>query len=163
MAKVLGIDQSYNNSGYCLADDDTKAVLAFGTIRSDKTDNTYERALNVALAISRLVESHNPSSVNIEGLAFGIRGDATRDLAGLLFTIVNVLKLKHPLLPVREYAPTSLKKRATGSGKAQKTDMINALPEHIRNEFVKAGFKKTTGLADVTDAYWLSQMPAKAS
>lgn len=159
MAKVLGIDQSYNNSGYCLIDTDTKGIIKFGTIKSDKTQTTYQRALNTALEISKLVDELSPAAINVEGLAFGIRGDATRDLAGLLFTIVNVLKIKHPALPVREHAPTSLKKRATGSGKAQKTDMINALPEHVRNEFTKAGFKKTTGLADVTDAYWLSLMP----
>jgi hypothetical protein len=34
--------------------------------------------------------------------------------------------------------------------------MINALPEAVKDSFVSSGYKKTTGLTDLTDAYWLS-------
>jgi Holliday junction resolvasome RuvABC endonuclease subunit len=120
MTKVLGIDQSYNNSGYCLVDNDTSTIIVFGTIQSDKTESTYQRALSIAIKICGLINTHAPSSINIEGLAFGIQGNATRDLAGLLFTIVNVVKLKYPTLTIQEHAPTALKKRATGSGSITK-------------------------------------------
>lgn len=160
MKTILGIDQSYTSSGYCLINE-ASDVIAFGQIKSDKTLNTYDRALNTALSICQLIHIHTPSEINIEGLAFGIRGDATRDLAGLLFTIVNVIKMKHPSTSVTAYAPTSIKKDATGSGKADKTAMINALPEDFRRRILEAGFKKTTGLADIADAYFIARMSLK--
>ena len=52
--------------------------------------------------------------------------------------------------------PTTLKKFATGSGKADKNEMIAALPVDVREHFNAQGYKKTTGLTDVADAYWLS-------
>ena len=162
MRTILGIDQSYTSSGYCLIAD-TGAVLAFGQLKSDKTLDTYTRALNVALSICQLIELHTPSQVNIEGLAFGIRGDATRDLAGLLFTIINVIKLQHPSINVEIFAPTSIKKLATGSGKADKSAMINALPDDFRKSVLDKGFKKTTGLADIADSYWIANMALKQS
>lgn len=157
MSYTLGIDQSYTSSGYCLINE-AGDVINYGQIKSNKEQNTYDRALNMALSIVDLIDRHKPIAINIEGLAFGIRGDATRDLAGLLFTIINVVKMKHPTIPVTTYAPTSIKKRATGSGKAKKPEMIAALPEDVRNSIIEAGFKKTTGLADIADAYWIAQM-----
>jgi len=160
MKTILGIDQSYTSSGYCVINE-AGDLLHFGKIKSNKEQTTYQRALNTALTICELIDLHKPSEVNLEGLAFGIRGDATRDLAGLLFTIINVVALKHPAITVTTYAPTSVKKSATGTGKAKKNDMIAALPEVIRNEILAAGFKKTTGLGDLADAYFIAKMSLK--
>lgn len=150
----MGIDQSLNGTAVCIVDNNN--LLFFCVIRTDKTKTVFERTLHVALSISELYASHIPDSINIEGLAFAMRGDATRDLAGLLFTIVNVLSLKHPGVVPNLIPPTTLKKFATGSGKAKKENMIAALPDIDRQRFIDAKFKKTTGLADLADAYWLS-------
>lgn len=150
----MGVDQSLNGTAVCIIDGGN--LIDFCVIRSDKTKTVFERTLSVALRISELYASHTPDIIQIEGLAFAMRGDATRDLAGLLFTVINVLALQHPEAKHMLIPPTSLKKFATGSGKAKKEDMIASLPVDVKQRFMDAKYKKTTGLADLADAYWLA-------
>jgi Holliday junction resolvasome RuvABC endonuclease subunit len=155
MSNTLGIDQSYTSSGYCVKNNDG-SVLEFGTFKSAKALDVYDRASQVANFIVDKAVEHNVKCVNIEGLAFGIRGDATRDLAGLLFTIVTTLRRRTADVELNVIAPTSLKKFATGTGKSDKAAMIAAVPQTVLDRFTEAKYKKTTGLADLCDAYWLA-------
>lgn len=155
MQRTLGIDQSYTNSGYVVKDE-SGAVIDFGTFKSAKAMDVYDRAAAVAGFIVDKAVEHSVKCVNIEGLAFGIRGDATRDLAGLLFTIVTTLRRRTSDITLTVIAPTSLKKFATGSGKSDKAAMISSVPKDVLDRFTEAKYKKTTGLADLCDAYWLA-------
>lgn len=154
MARILGFDQSYTSSGYCVSVDSN--VTAFGTFKTNKELEVYKRAIETADFVVKLVQEHNVEEIHFEGLAFGIRGDATRDLAGLLFTIITTVIRQIPDTKYTIIAPTSLKKFATGTGKSDKKAMIENVPPEVMEQFVTAKFKKTTGLADITDAYWLS-------
>jgi Holliday junction resolvasome RuvABC endonuclease subunit len=58
---------------------------------------------------------------------------------------------------VEVVVPGTVKKFATGSGKATKEEMIDSLPKHVREYFDALGVKKTTGLADLTDAYFIAK------
>jgi Holliday junction resolvasome RuvABC endonuclease subunit len=51
--------------------------------------------------------------------------------------------------------PKTVKKIATGNGNASKDDMIEHLPKIVREEFAAIGYKKSTGLKDLADAYWI--------
>ena len=52
--------------------------------------------------------------------------------------------------------PNTVKKVATGKGKADKQELYEALPLKPQALFSeKMGLKKTTGLYDLTDAYWI--------
>lgn len=155
MSITLGIDQSYTSCGLCVVNEHG-AVLAFDRYKTNADSDTYARALEAALHICEFIAKHAPDRVQLEGLAFGIRGNATRDLAGLLFTIVNVIKLRHPAIKCTIVAPTSVKKRATGSGKSKKKEMIAALPQDVLQKFKEANYKTTTGLADLADSYWIA-------
>lgn len=156
--KTLGVDQSYTSTGWCLNHNDQ--MTHFGIIKS-KGNSTYERAADVANTLVALVKQHKVDLVNCENLAFGMRGDATRDLAGLLYVIVTSLQRECPTVKIGLIAPTSNKKRATGKGTASKRDMIDALPEAVLTQFKEKNFKVTTGLADLADSYWLSTDPQK--
>lgn len=136
--------------------DESGSVIEFGTFKSAKAMDVYDRASQVATFITDKAIEHNVKAVNIEGLAFGIRGDATRDLAGLLFTIITTIRRRAGQIPVSVIAPTSLKKFATGSGKSDKAAMIAAVPAGVMQSFIEAKYKKTTGLADLCDAYFLA-------
>jgi Holliday junction resolvasome RuvABC endonuclease subunit len=152
---ILSIDQSYTHCAWCVTNG--RDVIAFDVLHSDKQKTIYERALNLSLELGRVFLTYTPTEIRLEGLAFGMRGDATRDLAGLLFTIINVISHLHVFKNFRIISPKSVKKRA-GDGKFKKKDMIAALPDDIKKMFTDKNYKLTTGLSDLADAYWISQV-----
>lgn len=154
MLHIIGFDQSYTSSGFCVMSE-SNDVIDFGVYKSDKELDVYNRAISISDFIIELIKKYTPMQINLEGLAFGIRGDATRDLAGLLFVIVTTIRRNYPTIIIRIIAPTSLKKFATGSGKSDKKAMMAAVPAEIMQRFMDKKLKKSSGLTDVTDAYWL--------
>ena len=151
----MGVDQSYTSCAFVICNEDN-VMLHSGIIRTKKEVDVFERAIHISDCLTNLIKQYSVTRFHIEGLAFAMRGDATRDLAGLLFTIVTNTIVKHPMVERLIIPPTTLKKFATGSGKADKSEMIAALPIDVREHFNTQGYKKTTGLTDVADAYWLS-------
>ena len=155
---VLGVDQSYTSSGIVVMDkqSDNITVIHNSTFNTPKEMNIYERAWKISLHIVDLCKKYSVDCVAIEGLAFGMRGDATRDLAGLQFVIISKLMCECNT-PVEVVSPKALKKFATDNGKATKKDMIAALPDDVLVKFKGEGYKLTTGLADLADGYFLAK------
>ena len=155
----IGIDQSYTNTGFCVIDYNG-LVFDFGTIKTtDKDGDHFDRCKIISDQVIALAFKHIPTAIAIEGLAYGMRGDATRSLAGLQFVVITALR-EHAFNP-EIVAPLTLKKFATGTGKADKKEMIASLPTCVSGMFVSGGFKKTTGLADLADAYFLAMHAKK--
>jgi Holliday junction resolvasome RuvABC endonuclease subunit len=158
--KFLGIDQSYNSCGIILVDDNQPPgdETTFIAKRVALGEDIFEKSWELSQQIVHIVKQYKPEHIAIEGLAFGMRGSATRDLAGLQFSIINNLRYQSKYKgSIDIISPLTLKKFATGSGKAKKEDMVAALPEPIRTEFTDLGFKKTTGMGDLADAFWLAK------
>jgi Holliday junction resolvasome RuvABC endonuclease subunit len=152
--KVLAIDQSYTSTGIVLFEDG-----AFKNAELYKTDpekDVYERVWDLTLHIISLVLDHKPDVIALEGLAFSKFGNATRDLAGLQYTLVVTLRhtFKHKVVII---PPNTVKKNATGKGNAKKPEMYEVLPEGVKQYFKDMGAKKTKGLFDLTDAYWIGK------
>lgn len=160
---VIGIDQSYTSTGYTVID--KNSLLEFGTIKTRKSDDTdvFERAYKVTNQIIEIVNKYKPERIGIEGLAFAKFGNATRDLAGLQWVIVTRLRYELGFTNTKLVIvpPNQLKKTATDSGSASKDDMVKALPSDVYQRISDANYKKTTGLYDITDAYWIAQYALK--
>ena len=163
MSIYIGLDQSYSNTGYVIIDDNG-TTLKTGTINSPKTDgDIFARAKYIAMDIAMIVCEYKECINNIwhtpiiciEGLSFGGFGSATRDLAGLQFMIINTLR-DFAINDITVLPPTSLKKFALGKGKGSKEDMLAAVPSDIYDFLINTGYKKSKGLYDVVDAYWLA-------
>ena len=159
MEYYLGVDQSFTSSGFVVMDE-TGAVIEHGLVKTKKSDtlDIFDRALIIADAIVALVQKYNPKFFAIEGLAFGMTGSATRDLAGLQFVVNTNLRrvAKYAKEQMIIVTPRSLKTFATQSGKADKEAMYNALPEDFKKALIAGNYKKSTGLYDLADAYWLA-------
>lgn len=162
--RVLGIDQSYTSTGWTVFDNEN--VEDVGIISTSPEDgNSFVRARIIVDKLKDIVDKYNIDHIGIEGLAYGSIGDATRDLAGLQFLIVDSMRP----LPVDVTAPTAVKalalkgrpkvKTVIVDGKKKKNnkkkEMFEALPEITQNYFKNKGLKITKGLYDVTDSYWI--------
>ena len=150
---IFALDQSIACSAWCLFKD--KNLAEFGCIKTKKDDGSlFERVGHVTINLFDAAKCNWSNTLFCrEGLGFGgSNSNASRDLAYLVGAIETVFGEQF-----KEVAPTALKKFATGSGKADKQDMINALPEDIKQKFLDAGFKKTTGLSDLADAYFIGK------
>ena len=166
MGIFIGLDQSYTSTGYCVLSNKLylpNPMIDFGICKTTAADgDIYDRSIKVTNIIINLCKQYPTATVAIEGLSFGQRGAATRDLAGLQHVIITSLRTQLGINNIIIVAPKSIKKFATGSGgntkiKTTKNDMVNALPAFIRERFLEKGFKKSTGLFDLTDAYWISK------
>lgn len=151
---TVGIDQSYTSCGFVALDGDK--ILYAEAYGSDKSSDIFWRSWTQTLYTNELINKWQPKHIALEGLAFMRFGNATRDLAGLQFVLVTTLRYRRNQ-DVEVIAPLTLKKFATGSGKAKKDDMVDSLPQDVREYFEAQGFKKSKGLYDVTDAYWLAK------
>jgi hypothetical protein len=154
--KTLGIDQSYKSCAVVIMNDDE--CIDFEILKKDEDEDVFTNAYLLAYKIGKKVVEFTPDRVILEGLSFGNLGNMTRDLAGLQFCIVTYIR--HHLLylrPIDIVPPPTLKKFATGHGRAEKQDMIDKLPPTIAELFKAQGFKKTTGLSDLADAYHLAK------
>lgn len=156
---TIGIDQSFTKCAYVVLDDER--MVSFGVIVTYKSDDIFKRAWNVTQELMKVCLDWSVELASIEGLAFGMRGNATRDLAGLQFAIVCALRFINGIETVNIWSPTTVKKYATGSGKADKQMMIDSLPDAVRKSFEIAGFKPKKGLDDLADAYWIAKYKEK--
>lgn len=156
MGIVIGIDQSYTSTGVCVMNSD-KQVLELFTIKTPASvGDIFARANAIADQVAQLVSKYMPIGIGLEGLAFAMTGDATRDLAGLQHTIVNKLRYSHNYDKIVIPTPNTVKKIATGKGNSKKEALHEALPEEIRKRIEASNYRKTTGMYDVTDAYWIA-------
>lgn len=151
----IGIDQSYTSSGIVILDSN-QAIIHDERICSSTDDDIFARAWFVADSISATINKFKPKCVGIEGLAFSKFGNATRDLAGLQFTIIHRLRYTHSFAELVIVTPNELKKYATTKGNADKKEMFRCLPKDVSERF-EANYKKTKGLFDITDAYWIAR------
>ena len=150
----ISVDQSFTSTGFCIFND-TKMVTC-GVIKSTKTEDPFFRAHQISTELSKIANKYNARIVVLEGLAFAKLGNATRDLAGLQYTIIHQLRFIDGI-ELKIVTPNEVKRTATGRGNARKDEMVDALPANIRAEFDKLKAKKTTGLYDLSDAYWIGK------
>lgn len=154
MSVVLSIDQSFTNTAWCLFSDGK--LKKFGVIYTDKNEVIYERAKHVADKLVEVAKANDVDRVVIEQLSFGSVGSSTRNLAGLLFAIIILLVDNIPKLGysnIKLVSPKQAKKFFTGNGNAKKAEMLDKVPEKVRQAWERAGYKKTTGLYDLADSY----------
>jgi Holliday junction resolvasome RuvABC endonuclease subunit len=152
----MGLDQSFTSTGWYIEDTE-QGLFKYGIITSNKANNNYLRSMTVAEEVCNLVHKYKVTDITLEGLPFMSKSNITRDLAGLQFVIISyLLQIGFTVgLDITIIPPSQLKKFATGSGKATKQEMFEALPAEICNSVGKT--PKTQGRYDITDAYWLSQ------
>jgi Holliday junction resolvasome RuvABC endonuclease subunit len=124
-----------------------------------KTPSTQEVIIRIREIIARLSDiTTGHKAVVVESLPYGANSTSVRPLAALYYFIHNMcIDLS---VEFHEANVTAVKKFATGKGSAKKTDMIQAFmtaAPTLYADITKANIRKTTGLADLADAYFIGK------
>lgn len=160
MKVVLGIDQSLTSTGVVVIRHtvDKNEVLYHASLQTEPTGlsdyaDVLHRANSIADRIVNIVDMYKVTDIAIEGLSFGSKGNATRNLAMLFAIICNKLNITEPYT----VPPTTLKKFATGNGRADKKEVLESVKLHdvdLHSELSRLTIK--AGKYDLADAYFLA-------
>lgn len=163
--RILAVDQSYTSCGIVvleyLDNVDAYQIVHLERFVTDASLDMFARAWTVAQRVAGLAKHTAADYTALEGLAFAMTGNATRDLAGLQYVIVTALRYVEKL-NVMIIPPNTVKKMATGKGNAKKEPMYDALPQEVKDRLTEMNLRKTTGRYDLTDAYWIARSAIEA-
>ncbi|HZM83805.1 MAG TPA: hypothetical protein VFC19_49435 [Candidatus Limnocylindrales bacterium] len=141
---VLGIDLSLAATGLATADEDhNHSAWAFKT---KETGAARMRAIRAQV----LLNARDADLVVIEGPSYGSTGGGAHERAGLWWLVVE--RLDRDGVPVAIIPPATLKKFATGSGKADKDAVLLATARR---------FPSFSGDNNAADALWLAAAGAE--
>jgi len=119
---ILGIDASTHDTGWGVLDDDN--LIGYGSIVPPDTD-LPEKLLYVYDELKRVIVEYNPDIVACEDQYLGKNTNTVKTLSQLK-GVINLLCQQHGLF-IKYYYPTTIKKAATGDGKADKKMIIDAI------------------------------------
>lgn len=153
--RVLGCDQSMTSSGYVILNPDG-SVYRNGLIKTAASQPYHLRVARIADSMKWIMTKHHTDVFAMEKPVFGkIIGNSVSMLLGLFHYLKDYIGHETGAKVVALNL-TTVKKFATGSGRADKEAMFEALPGDVK-ELFNALYKKSTGLYDVTDAYWIAK------
>lgn len=119
--KILGIDHGAN-SGYALIKNDNcieiDSFMVTGKTQGDKFLNFYNKVNNIICRTK-------PNIIAMEKPMSFLNASTTRLLIGY-YTVIQLLATVHEIKVIEVY-PTSMKKKLTGSGKADKLEVCHSL------------------------------------
>lgn len=154
--RYIGIDLALRSTGLCFIDEDGK--ISVDTVQTFKTSSLIEDINSATTLVTQRVRGFNckgyKPQIVIESPSMASLGSATRTLARVYGAVLYSLST-HGYKDILEVAPTTLKKFATGSGKASKQEMIDALSPEALLLINRQGTKRAK--SDAADAYWLAR------
>jgi len=122
---ILGIDPGIERTGWCVIHSYDPSIQS-GLILTSSNDLLWRRLYELQTQIEKIIQEHNINLLAIEKFI------ATKKIESKLQQVLQargvILSLAGKFqLRVLEIAPNTIKKAITGSGKANKNDIKNAL------------------------------------
>ena len=126
---ILGLDLSLTGTGVVVINDNAEVIENY-TVgeklpRKARQKDKIERILDICKKICTTASEHKVKRIGIEGFAFQARG-AQNDLGELHGVVKSQIWLSFAIEP-EIIPPTSARKKALGSGKIKKKEVVNAL------------------------------------
>lgn len=145
---ILGIDPGTATVGFgCIeADGDRQAVaISYGIIRTDKAMAMAERLLVLHTDMQELLRDLQPDALAIEELFFLKNVNTAMPVAQARGVIM--LAGAQAGVPVFGYSPAQIKQTVTGSGKAEKIEVQEAVRDLLELEGIPRPDDAADGLA----------------
>jgi crossover junction endodeoxyribonuclease RuvC len=132
--KILGIDPGYERLGISIIEkQQDKDVLLFSEcFQTDKKTPFQERLLLIGQNLQDIITTYKPDVLSIEKLYFTSNQKTAMNVSQVIGAIIFIVKSNN--LDVFEYTPLQIKSACTGSGKADKKQIMAMLPHLIRIE-----------------------------
>lgn len=153
---LIAIDQSFTHTAVCVFENNGE-LKEFTVLKSSKTekDSSYEiRIKQIVENLMEYISKFDVTNIALEGLSMNKNSTTARPLGGLYYHMcINFINanIEYETIP-----PKTVKKFAK-HGNASKDEMYEVLPNEIKDMFTKENYKKTTGLYDLTDAYFIGK------
>ena len=157
MHSIMSIDQSLSCSGITIWEDNQ--MVHSVCVKTPAKIEAIVRIRSIIADIATLVNTYNVKHIVIESLPYGSVSSSVRALAALYHCIQNYCLDNN--VGFSEAHVTKVKKNFTGKGNAGKGDMLKVLETNYPRYyevFSNQGYKKTTGLADLTDSFAIYQL-----
>ena len=163
--KILGIDPGLTSTGYGLievVDRDFKAIEG-GVVRTKSSELLENRLFSIYKVIRDVIREFKPDAVAVEDLH--ARFAKTALLLGHARGVA-VMAAGEAGIPVFHYQPTRAKNLVTGSGRADKEQMKQAVAAHLgtpdaaKNEHVADAFSIAIAHAIMADSSALAAIEA---
>ncbi|MFC1710033.1 crossover junction endodeoxyribonuclease RuvC [Patescibacteria group bacterium] len=147
---ILGIDPGTATTGYGVLKVKKKRydAVGWGLIETDKNSEAGERYINIFKEMSKVIKSYSPDIVAIEKVFFASNVKTAISVGqaqGVMLYCAARAKLE-----IVEYAPGTIKKVVSGSGRADKKEMQKALRKVLGNK-VRSPKKKRTHFDNAAD------------
>ena len=123
---IIGIDPGLARVGYGIieASNGNKKLLDCGIIETPKGKLEEKRLLEIFQDLQKLINKWNPNYAAVEKFFF-YKSSTTISVVQARGVIMMTLGLLD--IPISEYAPAHIKLAVTGSGKANKKEILNAV------------------------------------
>lgn len=124
--RIIGIDPGLARVGYGLIEvvDGKKILLDCGIIETSKEKKEIERLIEIHNDLNELIEKWNPDIAAVEKFFF-YKSSNTINVVQARGVILLALGFKG--IQINEYAPAQIKLTITGSGKASKQEVLEAV------------------------------------
>ena len=133
--KIVGVDRSLSNKGYGLLDViGIKLFPLEGGVIKTKTKDSLEIRLSIIFEnFNDLLLKFSPDCLAVEDLHSRPRFAKTSILMGHARGVI-IMSAGLNKIPVYDYQPTRAKNVVTGSGRADKTQVMNSVAKILNNK-----------------------------
>ena len=158
---IMGIDPGTNVMGYAMLGVNGKkpSVIVMGMLQLNRFDDHYLRLRRIFERVTQLVTQYLPDELAIEAPFFGKNVQSMLKL-GRAQGVAMAAALARDI-PIKEYAPLSIKQSVTGNGQASKEQVANMLQHilHIPDDKMPSVLDASDALAVALTHFYESGKP----
>lgn len=140
---ILGLDPGTATTGYGLIRIENRAfsVINYGLIETDKNRSSGKRLTDIYKKLAILIKFYNPDAISIEKIFFATNAK-TAIAVGQATGVMMLCASKHKK-DLFEYAPGTIKKQISGSGRSDKKMMQQAVRKILGPKIKSKKHQKT--------------------
>jgi crossover junction endodeoxyribonuclease RuvC len=122
--RVFGVDPGFGRLGYGVVErrDGLIKPVGYGLVQTDKADPLPQRLRQIHTALVSLIDEHQPDCIATEAILFAANRTTAFDVSKALGVVL--LASAELELPWTEYTPPQVKLTVTGSGSADKKQVL---------------------------------------